>query len=234
VKKGRFYVHMLDIPVTNRSDVEEAAEGFKAGGGRGGFVVVYKVALREAFNDISYFVPGYLALIVAFSLANELALERTLTLGDLRARYEHEDIEVRKAAKFIAGSSDPIFAFWRLESIRPGRIISTLESGVSVSNGKGREYFVNREGRIWHFEGARYEAVGFTYGFKFGKECRDLRVKVVSNECKVASGLFVGEASRSTEWDTGGWGQWSGRRGQGRRGGEMWEWLIDERWGRMA
>ena len=65
--------------------------------GCGGFLVVSMVSLSKALCNITDFIAGNVASIVAFPFANKLTLERTLSMGQGQLRDKDEDLEVFKA-----------------------------------------------------------------------------------------------------------------------------------------
>lgn len=62
-----------------------------------------------------------------------LALEGVLALRKLRVRNKDEDLQVGKALKFVAGTSNPVFTGRRCQSRCPWRVVIIIDSGVHVA-----------------------------------------------------------------------------------------------------
>jgi hypothetical protein len=83
VKESGFDIKMLEVPVKGGSEVEDGAEGFKANGGGGSFVVVNAILLGKAFGYIADFVSNYVPRVVVFAFADKFAFKWTLSGGDV-------------------------------------------------------------------------------------------------------------------------------------------------------
>jgi len=65
---------VLDVPVENGREVEQASEGLEPGSGSSSLVIVDAVPLGKAFGDVSNLVPCDLPSVIAFALADKFAL----------------------------------------------------------------------------------------------------------------------------------------------------------------
>jgi hypothetical protein len=70
VKKSRFDVILLDVPIEGSSDVKESTEGFESCSGGCSFVVIDAVVLSIALCDITDFVSDDVSGVVMFAFAD--------------------------------------------------------------------------------------------------------------------------------------------------------------------
>ena len=143
-------------------------EGFKACSRCCSFVVVNKIPLSKAFDNIANFVASDIAQVITFLFADKLTFERALPTRYVRARNQNKDIEISQAFQFIASTSNPVFSCRGGHSRRPrGIIIVVREHSLSRTSRNSSKNVVDRVicGDVKH---KGNEAVGIANGGKLG------------------------------------------------------------------